>query len=391
MVSKGGLYLRQLALILLGLSSANLLIGFKLGDESVQLEDRNRHKTSLRVSYGHFLPEKILQQYISWHGVDALRRCPHDRQFAVVCYNCPHRAGNALHSFFNMMIWAIALNRTMLWRYDNRAARNTVDYCDQFLERAAWIPSYDEWSAKLSLPAPMPIKINTYWNLDHSRRRNATYHLFSHEEQRQSLNELVVTPPRFRDFVPADDFDTSRVHWNDDPRKLTAMTNFFSYWYYGRGPHTDSKRTRRIMRALYTEGLPYLYGMLFRHSLRILQSNNSSLEGPIPLNAGVSIALHSRHSHEEWNGTDVSDEIHCLSKMLASLGVSTRGRQCTVYLMSDRQVTLDILRDWLREYGCRSVTAHHSRTIHPEFGWKPEMGSTGGPVSRSLLSSHNLL
>jgi hypothetical protein len=383
MVRKGG-YLRQLALVLLSLSSTNLLIGYKLGDESVQLQDRNSPRTSLRVSSGHFLPVKSLHQYISRHGVEALRRYPHDRQFAVVYYNCPHRAGNALHSFFNMMIWAIANNRTMLWRYDDRAARNTAEYCDQFLERAAWIPSYDEWSNKLSLPTPVPIKINTYWNWDHARRRNETYHSFSYEEQRQSLRELVVTPPRFRDFVPSDDFDTSRVHWNDDPQKLTTMTNFFSYWYYTRGPHTDSKQTRRVLRTLYAEGLPYLYGMLFRHSFRIKPSNDSSLEGLIPLNAGVSIALHSRHSHEEWNGTDVRDEIHCLSKMLASLGVSTRGRQCTVLTMSDRQVTLDILRDWLRENGCRSVTAHHSRTIHPEFGWKPEMGSTGGPVSRVL-------
>ena len=70
-----------------------------------------------------FGPEQLLEQYIAWHGDAALRRQPGTQQFAVVYYNCPHQAGNALYSFFNQIIWSIITNRRLLWRYEDKLQR----------------------------------------------------------------------------------------------------------------------------------------------------------------------------------------------------------------------------------------------------------------------------
>jgi hypothetical protein len=329
-----------------------------------------------------FRPEQVLEQYLEWNGDEALRKQPGKRQFAVVYYHCPHRAGNALHTFLNSVIWAIITNRTLLWRYDEKSARNTVADCDQYLERAPWMPSFDEWSANLSLPAPVPVKMNTLLNWKHARLMNTTWHVFSYEEQRQSLKEPVVTFPRFRDWVDKKDLLTSRIRWNDDPRELTLNQPFFSYWYYKRAPHVESKGTRQLMTDLYAEGLSFLYGMLLRRTFRIKATDD--LPHRERDTGGISIALHSRHSHVEWDGSDVRDEIRCFDQLLPAS--ATGGLNCTVYMMSDRQATLGILGEWLRQRGCCIVTAQHTSSIQQgEFGWLPEMGPFGGAVRASLL------
>jgi hypothetical protein len=73
------------------------------------------------------------------------------------------QAGNRLHYFFNGYCGAVVTNRTYLWKYFDREtclalrnvqaeaisstanATNRVEDCDAILERAAWLPSYDEW------------------------------------------------------------------------------------------------------------------------------------------------------------------------------------------------------------------------------------------------------
>lgn len=337
-------------------------------------------KYALPTNSSLFQPEQLLEQYIAWHGEESLCRQPENRQFAVVYYNCPHRAGNALNAFFNSVIWAIVTNRTLLWRYDEKSARNTVADCDQVLERAAWIPSYEKWSANLSLPPPLPVKINTYWNWDHAKNMNQTWDFFSVEDQLERLMEPVLTPPKFRDFVHRDDFATSRIYWNDDPRQLTVMQPFYNYRYYKRSPHVASKLTRQLMKDLYSEGLSFLIGMLFHRTFRIRATDDLLQEEHVS-KGGITIALHSRHAHAELDGTDVHDDIRCLDRLLPRLDESHR-MDCIVYMMSDRQATLDILGDWVRQRGCRNFTAQHTSRIQDngEFGWKTENGVHGGPV-----------
>jgi hypothetical protein len=126
-----------------------------------------------------YLPLKVFHQYKKWHSSESLEKFPHNRTFAVGYYSCPLEAGNRLHYFFNGLLWAVVTNRTYLWKYFDREtclaspkrpdgshlfncnATNRVEDCDTILERAAWLPSYDEWAPKLSLGKPQRLH---YWS-----------------------------------------------------------------------------------------------------------------------------------------------------------------------------------------------------------------------------------
>jgi hypothetical protein len=132
---------------------------------------------------------------------------------------------------------------------------------------------------------------------------------------------------------------------------------------------------RRLMKDLYAEGISFLYGMLFRRMFRIKAANNL-FQHEHDDSRSISIALHSRHAHSFIDGTE---EIRCLNQLLPASDTSRT--DCIVYMMSDRQVTLDILGERVLQRGCCNVTAQHTATIQEgEFGWKPETGSHGGPV-----------
>jgi hypothetical protein len=105
-----------------------------------------------------------LKDYQQWHSRQALEQNSHGRKFQVVYYSCPQAAGNLLHDVFNQVLVAIALNRTMLWKYNNPEAcnatrkgfggvvclkANTKAPCAQSLQRAGWLPTWDEWAPKL--------------------------------------------------------------------------------------------------------------------------------------------------------------------------------------------------------------------------------------------------
>jgi len=47
------------------------------------------------------LPLLVVEQYVRWHSVEALRRDPSNRMFAVGYYACPTSAGSRIHEFAN--------------------------------------------------------------------------------------------------------------------------------------------------------------------------------------------------------------------------------------------------------------------------------------------------
>lgn len=343
-----------------------------------------------------FTPERILQRYIAWHGQESLQRGDPQaagRKFSIAYYSCPQRLGNTLHAFFNEILWAILTNRTVLWKYDEQGAKNTVQDCDQYLERAAWLPSYDEWSQNLSLsdqPA-VPVKMNTIWNRRHAQRMGMRPRFYSATEQRSSLVEpAVVVFPRFRDMLPTDDFESSRVMWNDDPRHLVDhRNNAWDYYWFRRWPHVEDAWTRQTMEELYSEGLDFLYGLLFRTLFRNKAADEelASLIGSDDKNAkqqqvfSTSIALHSRHAQKTDDGTDVTHELDCLQRLLRK---SKQG-ECIVYIMSDRQVSLDLIGDYVRKRGCsnETVPAQVKGAFvkgKATFGYKSEHGAFGRSV-----------
>jgi hypothetical protein len=114
-----------------------------------------------------FWPNHMMEQYKRWHSVTTLHQTE-DRKYAIVYYYCPKRAGNILHSMFITVAWAMITNRTILFKYDTDFSDpNTEQECNAVLERAAWIPRWDDWADVLNLPEPVPIAIDRYrWHYD---------------------------------------------------------------------------------------------------------------------------------------------------------------------------------------------------------------------------------
>jgi hypothetical protein len=115
-------------------------------------------------------PQTTLLDYIRRHSATALRRDSPEawrqRRFAIAYYSCPHQLGNRMFHFLNNVLWAVITNRTILYQYLDREtcerlrvaqpmlflddkicqAANTEADCDAVLERASWLPSYNEFA-----------------------------------------------------------------------------------------------------------------------------------------------------------------------------------------------------------------------------------------------------
>jgi hypothetical protein len=140
---------------------------------------------------------------------------PRNRTFALAYYSCLLQAGNRLHHYFNNLLWAIVTNRTVLWKsYDRTTclasqsmyaggggegegtaklntkittdldlicqAANTVHKCDEVLERASWIPSYDEWADTLELSDPLTLN---FWTTHPPLQRERQHQRPSNEQE----------------------------------------------------------------------------------------------------------------------------------------------------------------------------------------------------------------
>jgi hypothetical protein len=120
-------------------------------------------------------PQEVFKDYREWHSHESLLRQPENRSFIIGYYSCPLQAGNRLHDFFHALITAIAVNRTLLWKYYDKEtcshrggsfnkdlcdSTNTEADCSGLVKRASWLPSYDEWAPTFNLtnisPRPLP-------------------------------------------------------------------------------------------------------------------------------------------------------------------------------------------------------------------------------------------
>lgn len=111
------------------------------------------------------------------------------------------------------------------------------------------------------------------------------------------------------------------------------------------------KWARDIAGKLYFEGSDFLLGMLFRETFTSFPKLSGSFNKVTP---SFSLALHSRHTVVGDNGEFVQQEIDCLSELLPT---ERSLETCTVYLMSDRSATVELLTDWLFEHNCMAVAA----------------------------------
>ena len=167
-------------------------------------------------------PSQVVKQYQQWHSQGSLERAPDNRAFAIGYYSCPREAGGRLHRFFNDLIFAMATNRTLLWKYqDDKFVENTPEDCEQVLGRGAWLPSYAVWAPRLSLGPAVHLHRDKPVPLDATKSR-------------------VVALPDIRHPWPP--------------------------FITGNGLRTSPARERS--RSLFAEGRWFLYGLLFRETFR---------------------------------------------------------------------------------------------------------------------------
>jgi hypothetical protein len=310
-------------------------------------------------------PIQVLKQYQKEHSTRALQQDTDatERKFLVAYYYGPDRAGNILHNFFNSIMWAVATNRTVLWEYYvDRGHSNSVQDCEKYLKRNPWLPSYSEWSRKLRLAAPVPVRAH---------------------DMLSSLAQVVVAP-QIRDIYPKN-AKIARVKWSDDPAHLLQerphpwSLNFLTRWSWSwrNSNNVIQVEQERIIRRLYSRGLVFLYGMLFQACFTIAVNTTATTAGR-PHNSATrptdtSIALHSRHTVAADDGSYVEDEIACLQKLLLPTAKASF-TPCWVYLMSDRPKTLELLSAWLLARNCTPVvtsTSINTSTINKDTTLQP--------------------
>lgn len=312
------------------------------------------------------LPIEVVEEYIKWHGVAALRRewgymagynNDHTekltvRKYAIMFYQCPVSAGNRIHEALNDFLYAIISNRTLLWKYydseacvgyherargkgrsqlDNCTVQGSIEDCSPMLELQNWLPSYDRWARRLGLAA----------SADNSDGHKSTTNPLLYFVDRDELNDMAAyeDEPAVVFYPRTESLDYS----NPEVTKLPA----------------DSLSTVAAKR-LYSWGVPFAYGMAFRYlfdfSERVKSTALSSSLVDDGGNDTFTIAIHSRHTDPREEGCLVDRELNCINDLVPS------GQPCRVFLMSDRNCTLVMLRDALESSGrCTVHIANHDK------------------------------
>jgi hypothetical protein len=313
-------------------------------------------------------PQTTLLDYIRRHSATALRRDSPEawrqRRFAIAYYSCPHQLGNRMFHFLNNVLWAVITNRTILYQYLDREtcerlrvaqpmlflddkicqAANTEADCDAVLERASWLPSYNEF-ADPAWGAAMIHRVDfwqTHWykvSEDWIRKR------YPYDESKHA------------NMTKVDQLDDAKLV------EFPALTRTI-------GNHrcsNDSPQARQ-------PGLRYTYGMLLTEMFRLRHDQVDLVQEYYPKTAAAhstndekvfSIALHSRHKHVKQKGRNIQNEKDCLNKVLVHRAVH---QPCQVCTMSDRPATLAALQVWLeQEHHCRVIQVHHSVSTTTSF------------------------
>lgn len=292
-------------------------------------------------------PNQVFQAWKRLHDVEAVRKHPNGRKFLVANYACPHRAGNLLHDYMSVLLQAIASNRTLLWKYKPEIGKQFLtgseEACARILDRADWIPSFKDVSKELKLTEQEP-----YFHMEVSEVPPTTAIDISEQQ--------VIFPSPLRG-LEQDRFEL----WRGLLFLEENRTNNFLSVTYG----IDLTRDDRVSK-LYSQGVSYLYGMLFWESFSFTEGFLASLQddfdrSKLLLNnrrddEPYSIAIHSRHVDADDNGSDVQDEIRCIDWLL-SLRPNNKER-CTVYIMADRQATIQNITEYLaKNTNCAAISA----------------------------------
>ena len=350
--------------------------------------DMNSNNNSVDDQYQFdFVPQKVLQQYKAWHGADVLRRESSEqlqaRTYAMAYYSCPLQAGNRLHHFLNSLLWSIITNRTVVYQYydgdtcrQHQAAQtgvqnssrdcladNPQSMCERVLDRADWIPSFQELAPRLhwnSTYLSESVSVVDYWKIHHPNN-SPTWELVRYP----AWKNLTGTEPKIDELQQQQLVDFPMIVGIDIILGIRKQN-------WPRILATQSARDR--LAELHEEGSYFLYGMLLndvfsyrnkmhRNLTKAItttssnsnsnSSNSSSSEPPF------SIAMHSRHQRANDDGSNIAAQQACFDQILSELPLNIKS--CHVCLMSDRPETIKRMTLWLQQvHHCTVESANHT-------------------------------
>jgi hypothetical protein len=380
--------------------------------------------------------QRVWRLYQQQHSQQALEReyagtsgstPPSHRWFTVAYYWCPHRAGNVLHNFFNVITWAVIHNMTVLWDYDSASTpdsvSNSYENCQAIMPRADWMPSWQDWSTRLKLPDPLPISLHvpnaTTDELgDASSWREHIPVPLASIFNPQVDRHMVVLFPQIPDVLLKRKSEVERCSWSHHPYRSDRNQRYLVHMFLTeRHRRTEGEpiaslddtivqgtglakawtnTQRRAANDAYSQGNYYWYGLLLRSCFSLpAPSKTRALtarfkqESMKLLDPSFSIVLHSRHTVAGDDGSFIQDEIKCLESVLhhresqwqqgssSEIGQS-KDFDCHVYLLSDRPKTSQLLSNWIQDrvenYGCIPWTA----SIDPSIA-TPSFSKEHGP------------
>ena len=292
---------------------------------------------------------QVMKEYVQQHSQEQLTKewnscktnwiaCPslNNRKFVVGLYSCPAEAGNRLHAFMNALLWAISTNRTFLWRYEDYEAcseyphekkehvldfcsmeyNNTKQDCDKVLILSDWVPSFEEWNEKLRLPAAEIIGGANHKGYDSP---NASI--------------LIRTGSQFK---PDQAFNLQKREHRHEVLSIPA----------------NRERAARLV----AQGYSFTYGLLFESLFTLHPSVLPDPRLVVSDKNSVTFFLHSRHPFHYLNASDTSHDRMCLHRLLENHTYPS----CYVYLMSDRSVTVELLKKEVRNVSCTPIAINHT-------------------------------
>ena len=312
-------------------------------------------------------PVAAFQEWKRHHSVQAIQDNPHNRSYIVAGYSCPRQVGVQLNDFLNGLLQAVVTNRTFLYTYTNFAnwwtqGVNTPAICDRILHRGEWMPQYETIRDACQLEPKVAFR-----NPSNAYSAHNKSVMFERVDKGLSLfdtthhHHQVLEPPRM---------------WGTGPTEvwpgLIILTNKYASAYVGSAYGIENLAESEIVKRLYREGPSFLYGMLLSESFQFTSELVQTVQGDIriapPPDDEVSIAVHSRRIKIGQDGSDVSEEVQCLDDILAVarfrrrglfqklLGAETASLPCSVYIMSDRELTIKEFAKASQARGCHVVT-----------------------------------
>jgi hypothetical protein len=306
----------------------------------------------------NLVPMKLWLQHVQWHSQAQLEKewndcnqwgnltsltnetCPAlaNRKFIMAMYSCPLQAGNRLHKFTNSMLYGILTNRTVMWRYLDKEAceiikndkyfnneicetANEKGDCDKVLELQDWIPSWMEWKDRLNIGNVTKVDMTNERNYDGAIDAEPSPLVFRIGQQRNS--------------------DVAWLIWKYRSRILGLEEN------------------RRKLSDLLSRETSFLYGMLLESCFTLAESVLPELALIANSSMTATIALHSRHPKRFDYGSNLEQELRCLNE---TLQLTDSSRPCVLYLMTDREKTLDSLTSTIESTtNCTVVIANHTK------------------------------